>query len=142
MGDQSSKKSGGSRKIGRNKTKCQAYRYKQKGWRVEGNKHPKGIGLRKPRPEKGYVDDLARMSEDKVPEFRPRFECAHLSTELLEADKGHRVNRGRGTFKENAQELARHIRPVMRHQVLFLPERPKRPSTLDTARRVRPRVAA
>lgn len=131
MGD-TQKKSGGAKKIGRNKDKCTAYRYSKGKWNETGNKKPKGYGNLSTRPKpvmpwnNGKILDLHTLPEDKQPMFRPRFDCPHLSTELLESSKllGH--NRHPGTFEENAQELSRHLKAGMRKRVLYFPERPKR----------------
>lgn len=111
-GDQ--KKSGGGSKIGRNKKKCESYRFtKAKGASVEGNKKPRGIGnLSKPRldPRDNYVDELAFVPEDRIPTFRPVVVRPHLATELVETGI-HRVG-----FKAEQMvgvgygELTRHLR--------------------------------
>jgi hypothetical protein len=132
MGKSEQGKGGGARKIGRNKKKCEKYRFsKATGASIDGNKKPKGIGNRSTAPrrvnawEQGRIIDLHMMNEDRVPVFRPLFECPHLATELLESSRLLGLNRSPGTFKENAAELSRHVKSTMRHQVMFFPERPK-----------------
>jgi hypothetical protein len=120
-GSSEQKKSGGGSKIGRNKHKCEKYRFTH--GRIEGNKKPK-YGKRMMRPLPGYVGDDAFVPEDRIPKFVPLYDCPHVSTECLE--RGQRT--GANYFKscsltDAAEELARHLRPDMKRRVLSLPKR-------------------
>jgi hypothetical protein len=118
MGDQN-KKGGGSHKIGRNKKKCEQYRFSH--GRADGNKKPKGVGnlsTRKDVNVKPYMDDLAFTPEDRIPQFKPYAERTHICTEFFETEKKLHMARG----CDGAEDLARHIRPHMRGLVLFIPK--------------------
>jgi hypothetical protein len=104
MGKSEQGKGGGARKIGRNKKKCEKYRFTHS--QIEGNKKPKGIGNVSTRPrvllpwEKGTIIDLHMMNEDRIPEFRPVRPRHHLALELIETGKK------RGGFKRAELILA------------------------------------
>lgn len=129
------KSGGGSRKIGRNKKKCEIYRFTH--GRAVGSKKPK-YGKHRERPRPGYVDDRAYQPEDRVPKFIPRHREPHLCIELTEAHETSLYSRFNGTFGENAEELARHIRPHLRERVLFKPKRPE-PAAPEHMQSLRPR---
>lgn len=112
-----------SSKQGRNKAKCDRYRYTHES--QAGSKKPKGIGnLSKRRQRReGYVDPMAFIPEDRIPSFHPLNRREHLSTEMIEtASRGFPTKRWPGTLTENAEELARHIVPTMRPRVLHVPD--------------------
>lgn len=108
-----------SSKIGRNKKKCEAYRYSHGN--VSGSKKPKGIGnfsLRRDRNSYPFVMD----SQYEGREHRPKSTLPHLCTEIMET---HCNGNGRadGLEREMVDELARHIRPYMRGLVVFIPKK-------------------
>lgn len=116
MGDQN-KKSGGAKKIGRNKVKCAAVR---KG---DGSKKPKGYGRNSDKP-RGYVNDDAFGPETQIPIFRPVHTRPHLCIEMHETGhwgSGPKV----AHMKRDAEELSRQLRPNLRKRVLVLPKREK-----------------
>lgn len=125
------KKSGGSKKIGRNKGKCERYRFtKASGASVTGNKKPKGMRAKRQgrtggSRTGGYIDDMARIPEERQTAFTPTNPCPHLCTEILANKTVSRFGSSRPAAI--AEELARHIKPSLRHRVLTVPKQPEKP---------------
>lgn len=117
MGKKNSQEAKNSSKQGRNKVKCERYRFKKGGGPVVGSKHPKGIGRSGRKKENGFS-----MGAGEGTDHQPIESCPHLAQELFELGK-----RGVGVkairASESAPELARHLRPSLRSRVLVLQKR-------------------
>lgn len=110
MATKDQKKSGGSKKIGRNKSKCETYRF-TKGRKTEGSKRPKGLKSRAMR-RMGYMIDSHRRPE-ATPRFIPVVIRPHLCNELAESaaiTKGALADK----MRQDAESLSRSVMPPLR----------------------------